>query len=146
MTVRLSILQEVVLLRLRGFLHAFHLVEMTTGTNDLSRRFFGFFNPLNDSSGWGRYKVRYCFALGDLSTSLEMTVHFYHHNKIRHSGFYFHLSRKDFIHKVDFTRQGRISLRSHCFALGDNLSRRFFAYALNDSKVEYFTRGSTASP
>ena len=30
-----------VLLRFRGFLHAFHLVEMTTGTNDLSMGFFG---------------------------------------------------------------------------------------------------------
>ena len=39
----------VALLRLRGFLHAFHLVEMTTGMNDLSGGFFGFFNPLNDS-------------------------------------------------------------------------------------------------
>ena len=33
--------------------------------------------------------VQYRFALGDLSTTLEMTVLFYHHNKIRHSGFYF---------------------------------------------------------
>ena len=32
-------IQSVALLRLRGFLHAFHLVEMTTGTNDLPRRF-----------------------------------------------------------------------------------------------------------
>ena len=35
--------------RLRGFLHAFHLVEMTTRKNDLSRGFFAC--ALNDSRG-----------------------------------------------------------------------------------------------
>ena len=26
---------------------------------------------------------KYCFALGDLSTALEMTVHFYHYNALQ---------------------------------------------------------------
>ena len=41
-----------VLLRLRGFLHAFHLVEMTTRKMTFPGDSSGFSNPLNDSSGY----------------------------------------------------------------------------------------------
>ena len=34
----------------------------------------------------------------------------------------------------------------YCFALGDNLSRRFFAYALNDSMGWVLNKGISASP
>ena len=78
---------------------------------------------LNDSMRGCFAKDSHCFALGDLSTSLEMTVHFYHHNKIRLSGFYF-----TFLRKISSTQWiSPVKDGFHCEAL---LRLRGFLHAL----------------
>ena len=80
---------------------------------------------------------KYCFALGDLSTSLEMTGHFYHHNKIRLSGFYF-----TFLWKISSTQWiSPVKDGFHCEAL---LRLRGFLHAFH--LVEMTIPKKTSSP